>query len=100
MASMGCRGDDADVDFDFAVGAHGGEAAFLQHAKQLYLHLLRKLAHFIEEKRAAAKAAAGKPVRGAGKSGSTAKQNNKATNNNTHTMAKKAAKKKAAPKKK
>ncbi|MFO1483885.1 MAG: pyruvate, phosphate dikinase [Verrucomicrobiaceae bacterium] len=52
----------------------------------------------IEEKRAAAKAAAGKNVRG-GKSAPSAKQNNATNNKRTNTMAKKAAKKKAPAKK-
>jgi len=45
------RGDDAYVGLD-RVAAERLVLAFLQHAKELHLHLRRQLADFVEEQRA------------------------------------------------
>src|ERR1700678_897375 len=46
--------DDAHVDGNLAGAADGANRAFLQHAKELYLHGKRHLADFIEKDRSAA----------------------------------------------
>ena len=46
-------GDDADVGLDRLPPANGGELALLQHAQEPGLRLVRHVAYFVEEQRAA-----------------------------------------------